>query len=229
MNEQLDKLRVAYESLAVRERVLILVAAVGASYGVVDMLFLHPMDLERERLQAAITNSADSIAQTDDRIRLLGVQIEGGIPTGLDREEQALRQQIDVMNEKIDERLSSMIRPDEVARMLEELLGKENDLELLGLSSINPSASPGTREELDEETANQQDSARLDVTQFYRHAFVIELEGTYLATLHYLESIEGLPWGLSWDRIKYEVTEYPRARISIELHTLSREENWIGV
>ena len=130
------------------------------------------------------------------------------------------------MNKKIEERLSSMIRPDEVARMLEELLGKENELKLLALSSVEP--SPSADPSLDQ-AGSESNPKALNVMQFYRHGFEIQLEGTYLGTLHYLESIEGLPWGLSWDRITYEVTEYPRARISIELHTLSREENWIGV
>jgi MSHA biogenesis protein MshJ len=55
------------------------------------------------------------------------------------------------------------------------------------------------------------------------------LEGTYLDCLKYLEAVERLPWQLYWGSLQLETQRHPRTRISIELHTLSLEEEWIGV
>ena len=63
----------------------------------------------------------------------------------------------------------------------------------------------------------------------YRHGLRIELEGAYPASVQYLERLEGSRWSLLWDRFDYEVQQYPNGRATIDLHTISDREEWIGV
>ena len=35
--------------------------------------------------------------------------------------------------------------------------------------------------------------------------------------------------GFYWTFLKYEVEEYPKAKITLQLSTLSLDEDWIGV
>lgn len=229
MKERWVQLQETYEGLVVRERVLLLCACLAALYGAADMLLLHPMDLEGKRLRTELERSVEAIERLGERSKLLAKQIEAESPGEREREEKMLERQLAIMSARIQELMSSMIPPDQVARMLEELLSEESGLTLIKLASVDPATHSRA---IGAEGANASAEASgpsIERAEFYRHGFVIELEGTYFAALHYLESIESLPWDLSWDRITYEVTDYPRARISIELHTLSREENWIGV
>jgi len=225
MRERWARLQELYLELAIRERIMVMCALLVALFGAMDALVLHPMDLDREMLKSRLSQSVASIEALDERAKQLSNQIAGRTPIRLDREERALTRQIAIMQADIEERMSSMIAPSDVTRMLEELLGKESDLTLIKLMTTSPATFPAEAGGNEDGTAATQRKK----AEFYRHGFVIELEGSYLATLHYLESIESLPWDLSWDRITYTVIEYPRARISIHLHTLSREENWIGV
>ncbi|MCH7867430.1 MAG: type II secretion system protein M [Myxococcales bacterium] len=229
MRERWERLQERYLELTLRERIMVLCALLASLFGVVDAVFLLPMDREREQLQSQLSQHVASIKRLDERAEQLAQRIAGRTPTPMDREETALKRQIEIMNADIEEHMSSMIAPNDVTRMLEELLSEESDLTLVKLMSTNPATFPPATEAGVPGAAVDPQGQTAEKAEFYRHGFVIELEGSYLATLHYLESIESLPWDLSWDTITYTVIDYPRARISIHLHTLSREENWIGV
>jgi MSHA biogenesis protein MshJ len=68
-----------------------------------------------------------------------------------------------------------------------------------------------------------------DAPKLYRHSFVLNLRGSYLDCLRYLEDVERLPWHIYWSRLDVETDEYPVNDIVIELATLSLDEEWIGV
>ena len=58
---------------------------------------------------------------------------------------------------------------------------------------------------------------------------MLRVQGSYLDCLAYLRAIERLPWHLYWARLEMQTGEYPQNDIVIEVHTLSLDEEWIGV
>ncbi len=63
----------------------------------------------------------------------------------------------------------------------------------------------------------------------YRHPVEIEVVGGYLDVMAYLSALEAAEWKFSWRRFEYVVDQYPNAQVLIELETLSREKEWLGV
>jgi MSHA biogenesis protein MshJ len=63
----------------------------------------------------------------------------------------------------------------------------------------------------------------------YSHGFVMQLKGDYKSTIKYFERLSALPWRFHWDELRYEVGDYPSAIITLEVHTVSMAEEWIGV
>jgi MSHA biogenesis protein MshJ len=63
----------------------------------------------------------------------------------------------------------------------------------------------------------------------YRHTFDIELEATYDGALLYLKRLDGLPWQLFWQDLKYEGTQYPKGKLNIRIYTLSMSKEVLGV
>ena len=55
------------------------------------------------------------------------------------------------------------------------------------------------------------------------------LEGSYFQTLSFLKRLEDMESGFFWRSVDYQVTDYPKAQIVIQIMTLSLEEEWIGV
>jgi len=66
-------------------------------------------------------------------------------------------------------------------------------------------------------------------TSLYQHTETIKLSGNYQQLYQYLLALEQSKWRLFWEQLHYKVTEYPMAEITIQVHTISTDEHWIGM
>jgi MSHA biogenesis protein MshJ len=57
----------------------------------------------------------------------------------------------------------------------------------------------------------------------------LRLSGDYHAVIRYFETLQTLPWRFQWNRMHYEVQSYPKAVVTLQVHTLSMSKEWIGV
>ena len=65
-------------------------------------------------------------------------------------------------------------------------------------------------------------------TVLFAHGFEMVLSGGYFQTLAFLQHLEAMD-GFYWQALDYRVGKYPKAEITIQINTLSLEEDWIGV
>lgn len=63
----------------------------------------------------------------------------------------------------------------------------------------------------------------------YRHGVEIALQGSYPDMVAYMEALEAMPSQLFWAQAKLDVEEYPRARLTLVLYTLSLDQTWIAL
>ena len=127
--------------------------------------------------------------------------------------------------QRIDQETRTLLSPEKMKALLQDLLRTQAKLKLVSLeSSSAPLALPG------DEAADGKD-AKAPPVVMYRHGLRLTLEGGYFELLTYLSAIESSGWRLHWDSLDYEVGEAGagRARIILELHTLSRDAGWVGV
>ena len=61
----------------------------------------------------------------------------------------------------------------------------------------------------------------------YRHGVEIVLQGRYPDMVQYMSQLDTLPVGLIWGRASLDAREYPNARLTLTLFTLSLEKDWI--
>lgn len=198
-----------------RERWLLaamLVAIVGYGF---DSVALRPLEQERSQTESALSARRE-------QIRILESQLEAARHPVLDEAERArrdevrqLEQQIAEIDKGISTAVSRLVPPEAAVEVLEELLADDGRLELVNLTSQPP------RRLGPEQTQGAH--------TLYQHGLRIEIQGDFAATLDYLRRIERSDWQLLWDRFEYHVESYPEARITIELHTLSEREEWVGV
>jgi MSHA biogenesis protein MshJ len=65
--------------------------------------------------------------------------------------------------------------------------------------------------------------------QVYAHGLVLEFEGDFFTTLKYLRFLEEITRSFFWDTISFRVAEWPSARVTLQIHTLSTDAGFIGV
>lgn len=129
---------------------------------------------------------------------------------------------------QIDENTAALVSPEKMKAVLEDLLRAQPRLRLVGLNSFSePVQLPGVAS-----AAGAVDAApsAAPVT-LYRHGVRLQLEGGYFDLLAYLQAIQATEWSLNWDSLDYQVGDGgpARAKISLQLYTLSRQAGWVGV
>lgn len=132
---------------------------------------------------------------------------------------------------------AALLDPPHMQQVLQELLQSRPGLRLLGLESFSaplvlpaPPAGPAAPA-----VAGQPAGAATPAPILYRHGMRLTLEGSYFELRDYLRDVEQRSQQggrrLFWERLDYQVGEAGpgKARIVVELYTLSREAGWVGV
>lgn len=114
-----------------------------------------------------------------------------------------------------------LILPQQMAGVLTDILQSETTLKLVSFENQPPTSL------LDALTADQVTGQQQ--MNVYRHGLRLEFEGDYLETIRFLKKVEQLDSSFFWDNLSFNVIEYPLAKISLNIFTLSTARGFIGV
>ncbi len=226
--------------LSLRER------AILASVFVVVVLFiwLQFVFTPYEKQAKAITSQKNALMQDkvtqSQRLSELSVILSND-PNKKLREEQAeLNGELEAVKSEIESRLSHLIAPEKMADVMQSVLSDYKGLTLLSARNlkVEPLKLPGTAQK-DAETSSAVTMITSSFTQkapepetdsaaIFAHGFEMTLQGSYFQTVEFLQRLETMS-GFYWQALDYQVDEYPKAQIKVQISTLSLEEDWIGV
>ncbi|MFQ2274810.1 MSHA fimbrial biogenesis protein MshJ [Aeromonas hydrophila] len=198
-------------ALSQRERVLILltgVVLVGAVaiYGWLDGAAVR---LEQERL-------ALSTAQRD--LEVMDLENQGKqakLARDPDLHVRTQLTQLDGELGKLDAELKAqtvdLIQAHEMPAVLEALLSRSANLHMVALTSLTPEPLMAGEQRIN----------------LFKHGIRLKLEGGYFDVYQYLKALEGLPRHFYWKQFDYQVQEYPKAVVEMEIYTLSTSKEFI--
>ncbi len=210
---KLTSLLATVDNLGLRERLLVFAAGMMLLGSVWYLGLMQPLAQQVTNNRTEIESLQERMKTTAQNLEVQVLQISG---TGtVDREKfERVQRLLDEMNERLSGYAAELIDPAEMSRVLQGVLKEQSKLRLIRIRNLSPEALSA--------------SADAHTTTYYRHGLEIELEGSYLACLEYLQEIEALPWSFYWQLLELEVLQYPRNRIRLEVSTLSPVEEWIG-
>lgn len=221
LRERCTKLRNRVDALTLRERLFVFAAMLIVLGGAWEGLLATPLDQREALVVVRLENARERLAELDASFDAASQGIGDGLSGNLNRL-QALRQQVSEGEAAMRIFTSDLVDPAQMRFVLEDLLRGRSGLELVSMSNLRVESV--LQPETDSEAAENATTSAL-----FRHGLVVVLEGSYLDCLAYLDSVERLPWQLYWGSLELEAGKYPRSRITLELHTLSLNEEWLGV
>ena len=216
---QLNKLIVWLNERSLRERVILAAASLAIPLMLWNSALMEPLELRR--------------VEADNRVAALNLELMGleqqteklasELSIDLDAENRArkgsLLGSLDRLRTVVDERTEDLIPPAEMTRVLKEMLIKSQGLRLVRLENLPVEPLFETPEELGVQEGGD----------LFKHGVVIEVLGDFPSTVRYLLEIEQLPRRFYWEALDYEVLEYPTARVTLTLRSLSTHEGVVGV
>ncbi len=221
MKEQLLKLQTKIDEMSLRERVLLFLSLIAVLLVIWSKLALDPVSAQRKQLLATMSATQNEIASLEKQTTAI-LQRSRHDP---DEENRAMlaqyRKQVEQLEQQISSAIRGLIKPQEMARALEQVLDRKTGLNMVAVRSL------GTRRLVETDPADA--DAVTEVAGVYRHGLQLEFEGSYLDALRYMHALQNLEWSFYWDSVDIVMDDYPRARIVITVHTLSLDEGWIGV
>ena len=213
VKKSIQKLIARLDALTLRERALVFGTIVAVLFGIWELIFIQPLEQRAEIDSQELQSLSARIDSANENLEVQVLQLDGLGSEG-SRQLQRIQQRIDLLNDQLGDYAAELIDPAEMARVLEGVLEEQDQLRLLSMRNLGPEAL----------TVSGDPSKSL----FYKHGLELELEGSYLACLAYLEAIETLPWKFYWEVLDLNVKEFPDNRIRIVVSTLSMDEEWIG-
>jgi MSHA biogenesis protein MshJ len=205
------------DALSLRERAMVLAAVLAVMFMGADAWLLQPQSLQHDKLKKELERTSAETRALESAIHGLSGQQRHDPNAELQRQIEALKAEVARQDAQIGEKASGVVPPAEMPRLLEQALGGAEGLKLVSLKA--QPASP---------LASAVKGAPAGAAGLYVHPVELVLEGGYLAALRYLEKLEAMPAGFYWDALQVQTLEYPQARISVRLHTLSQQAAWIG-
>ncbi|MBA3581101.1 MAG: hypothetical protein H0W44_01470 [Gammaproteobacteria bacterium] len=218
-------------ALSFRERLIIAVS------GALIVLFLWDQALLSDQLQARKNNAA-KIADIENKLKqqiVLQTALREKLaqdPTARERQHLA---QLEIEMQRIDKELESkalsFVSSQQMVKALRDMLQAQNSLSLLRIE-LKKSLPVFLTDNQAINITTVGDTPPADkptLPNVYRHRFELEVEGSYLDMLAYVQQLEKMSWHIRWQAVDIRTKDYPRAIMRLELETMSLTEGWIGV
>ncbi|KZY63126.1 hypothetical protein A3742_14045 [Oleiphilus sp. HI0071] len=232
MNDKWMLLQEKAEALSVRERVIIF--ATGLIFIIILwlQLFFSSWEVKHEAANQSLLLAESDLAELKADIHTLEAKLQQNPNDPLQAENNELEEHFNELGEEIREQLAHLMPPSQMAQTMQEVLADYKGLTLvsarnlpverLALGSSEDEGNGDDAESLDREDTSEAGAV------IYSHGFQMTLEGGYFQALQFLQGLEEMK-GFYWHALDYQVEDYPKGILTIELNTLSLEEEWIGV
>lgn len=228
MKERMKQWLARFDALNRRERIAVSIAVWLLALLAMDTLFITPAQSKSARMARAISDKQAEITRGEAELAALREQ-KAQDPDAAARARSAeLEKRIAEIDAQLKSARNQIVPPEKMAGLLEQLLRRNKRLELISLRStaaesvVRPDegASPGKRVPGAEKAADD---------GLYRQGMELTLGGSYADMLDYVAQIEQLPWKIFWGRLEMRVEEYPRAKLILNVYTLSLDKSWLSI
>ena len=239
MNEQLRgqlaRLAQNIESRKQSERILVLGIVCAA-------LIVLWLSVAFDPLRASVAATESRIGSVEQQItaqqtayaQMLAASQEDPNRFANDRIQVVAREQAR-LDEEIANLAGDLVTPNQMTQILTTVLERQSGLELVYFQNeeavpLRTGVSNAATILAETGAVNLDNVQEQSVTgQVYEHGLTIEFQGDFFSTLKYLRFLEEITGSFFWDSITFRQLEWPTAHVTLEIHTLSTDEGFIGV
>lgn len=230
LREQWTRLKEKYAALSRREKGLLAAVAVLAPLLIGELLIADPQRQRIAALERKVAQQSITASELQAQVQSFQHQLQLDPDAGAKAEIIALRAEQDELEGELQKLGTTLVQPEEMNRLLEQLLARHAGLRLLSLKTLKPQSVLGDPEPADASAVDRatgpESGRHFDL---YRHGLEIRLEGSFAELHAYLVQLEQSPQRLLWGRLQYEVIDYPRAEMTLMIHTLSADKSWLSL
>ena len=218
------KLSARIDALTLRERGMVFGAGAAAIVFVGYHLMLSPLFAKQAGLRARIAQQQNNIggidAEITQKLQAFAVDPDASGRARL----AAIKTDIEAMGNGLRTMQKGLVAPDRIVPLLELILKSNGRLRLLSMKTLPVSSlNDAARAAAGPDAAPIVKPSEL----LYRHGVELSVRGNYLDMVNYMSALEAMPTQLFWGKAQLAVEEYPNARLTLTLYTLSLDRKWM--
>ena len=217
------------DELSLRERAIVFA-------GVLIVLFLgwytylmEPLVKEQQRLFSELDSKHGQLASLNSQFDKMTTAVQADPEAQGRHRIDALNRQIADLQQDLKAATANLVSPEAMPEILRLVLNRSRGLTLLKLTGLGGTPLLVKTDTGDGKSPRQGSAAKGDLGAAFKHGMQIEFRGDFFETLAYLRALEGLQQGFFWDKVKFEVQDYPDSVTTLTLYTLSLNPNWIRI
>lgn len=239
LQARLSAQRRAFDARAPRERLLLAAAGVAAVFMLADALWLSPAltrwNTAQAQRKAALTQGTQLQQASQQALAAQIAQV-----AQLRAELSAARQRVREGEASLREFESTLVEPDRMLPLLEQMLARHGQVRVRALKSLGRNdllaaatapAGPAAPAAAAAPAATASAAAGRGgaLPSLYRHGVELTLEGNFADLMGYVSALEAQPQRLLWGGMSFRVEQHPRAVLTLQLYTLSTARHWIEI
>lgn len=218
-----------FNSLVIRERLLLVGAALAAIYICFDFLAIGPTQKKMAESAASIVAQTKQLDSLKAEELILTKVLSNDPNTRLKRELDELTSQLNQMDRDIQQVSAGLVSGEQLAVMLQDVLKLTDKLQVESLHTLPPeklNLNPNSPAPVDKSAKATPSAIAIPLItipelNLYRQGVKLVIQGNYFQVLDYLKQLEQTPWRFYWDELHYRVLEYPIAQVELQVYTLS--------
>lgn len=200
-----------------RERVLIFICLLAVVFFCWSLLIQSHLDKRQRQLQSELTE----INSRSESLTAEMVQATRQLATDPNLEQKNRIAQLEKQVQQADQSLvnlsQGLVLANELPQLLRQTLAQTTKLKLISLETL-PTRELALR-------AATQEGQGVGV---YQHTVMLRLSGNYFQVLDFAKALESTGVRFFWDRLDYQVKNYPHADIELRVYTLSTDRGPLG-
>jgi MSHA biogenesis protein MshJ len=226
MKQRLQLIADRVDARTLRERAMLFGAAAAAIVFLLYSLFLNPLLARQAALRAQISQQQGNIAGIDGEITQK-VQAYALDPDAASHARLAkLAKDTAQLATGLRAMQKGLVPPERIAPLLEAILKANGRLQLVSMNTL-PAGPVGAAAPRPAAVTAAASAPANPHELLYRHGVELTVRGNYLDMVNYMDALEAMPTQLFWAQAGLQVDEYPNARLTLTLYTLSLDRKWI--
>ncbi|MGK5027275.1 type II secretion system protein GspM [Janthinobacterium sp. RB2R34] len=233
MQARLKQWALAYDALSLRERGMLLAAAVAVVMFVFYFLLLNPMLVKRTLLTGGIAQKNMEMTNLDKEITLIRAAHESDPDRDARARLATMLKETDELRGDLRRSQHGLVAPERMVSLLENLLRQHARLRLVSLRTLPVEAvgesvtTPATPPVAGAAVVDASPSIAAAV--LHRHGVEVVVQGSYADMVAYMQALQTMPTSVFWGQAQLDAQAYPAASLTLTLHTLSTDESWMAL
>lgn len=227
MKQQWQSYSEKFVNLSTREQYLIIATGLVAITFTLFSFFIDKTLINNKKLSKQINATIASNQSSQTTIRVLEESLLVDPNIAIHEQISRYKDKVSQVDQELLKLTSGLINPVQMRYALIELLTLDAGVNLLSFEVIK--AEPLTTNKQASKNAKQESQNNQEELTLYKHGIKLKLQGKFFQLRDYLTQLESLQWKFFWQSFDYQLVEYPNSELTIELYSLSTNEEFIGV